>query len=165
LATRTEGARPAEGVEPSGAEEAPVLAAPRRGRFWLWVVAVVVVAGAVGSFVGASLGLRQSGPLAGQTAADGRPTIVVATAAAVASATPSPSVVAPTSVARSNATPAVAGASEYVVKPGDTLRTIAQEQYGDAQLWPRIYQANRDVIGADPDALIAGTRLILPPGG
>jgi len=136
---------------------------PRRGRFWLWLLVVLVVVAGVGSFIGTSLGLRQDGPLASQGAAAGRPTIVVATAAPVAPVTSSPSAVVPTNVANVSATPAVAGATEYVVQPGDTLRTIAQEQYGEAQLWPRIYQANRDTIGPDPDALQAGTRLILPP--
>jgi nucleoid-associated protein YgaU len=48
------------------------------------------------------------------------------------------------------------------VQPGDTLRSIALQHYGDASQWPRIYQANQDVIGPDPDALKAGTRLRLP---
>jgi len=49
------------------------------------------------------------------------------------------------------------------VQPGDTLRSIAQDQYGDAGQWPKIYQANRDQIGDDPDALVAGQTLQIPP--
>jgi nucleoid-associated protein YgaU len=62
------------------------------------------------------------------------------------------------------ATPSAPGAStEYVVQPGDTLRSIALEQYGDAEQWQRIYQANRAMIGANPDALVAGSTLTIPP--
>jgi nucleoid-associated protein YgaU len=69
-----------------------------------------------------------------------------------------PSVVAPTTVTASSG-PQV---SDYVVQPGDTLRSIAEREYGDATQWPRIYDANRDVIGPDPDALQAGMQLRLP---
>ena len=34
--------------------------------------------------------------------------------------------------------------------------------YGDAAQWPRIYDANRQTIGSDPDTLSAGTRLRIP---
>jgi nucleoid-associated protein YgaU len=62
------------------------------------------------------------------------------------------------------ATPPAQGAStEYVVQPGDTLRSIALDQYGDAEQWQRIYQANRSTIGPNPDALVAGTKLEIPP--
>ena len=134
----------------------------RVGRFWLLLALVLLVAGAIGSFVGASLGTRQGGPLSSSGAASGRPTIVVPTAVvapvASVSSSPAPSAVVPTAVAAV----APVAATDYVVQPGDTLRSIAQQQYGDAELWPRIYQANRDVIGSDPDALKAGTRLQLP---
>jgi nucleoid-associated protein YgaU len=49
-----------------------------------------------------------------------------------------------------------------VVQPGDSLRSIAMNQYGDANAWPRIYAANRALIGPDPDALEAGMSLTLP---
>jgi nucleoid-associated protein YgaU len=52
--------------------------------------------------------------------------------------------------------------NEYVVQPGDTLRSIARDEYGDPEQWPRVYDANRDVIGSDPDTLRAGTRLRIP---
>ena len=51
----------------------------------------------------------------------------------------------------------------YEVAAGDTLKTIAQRFYGDADAWQIIYDANRQAIGADPDALRAGTRLTIPP--
>ena len=138
--------------------------ASRAQKMWLLGGGLVVIAAVViGSAIGAWLGTRQGGPLSSQGAANGRPTIVVATAAvAKPSVSPSPSA----SVARESPTAAPGGESasstEYVVQPGDTLRTIAEQEYGDASVWPRIYQANRDVIGPDPDALKAGTRLQLP---
>ena len=61
----------------------------------------------------------------------------------------------------------------YVVEAGDTLWAIACRSLGAggrsaptsaevAAYWPRIYQANRDVIGNDPDLLFPGQRLALP---
>ena len=76
---------------------------------------------------------------------------------------PSPSTV-PSSVVAGATPPAPPEAStEYVVQPGDTLRSIALEQYGDAEQWQRIYQANRAAIGPNPDALVAGMKLQIPP--
>jgi nucleoid-associated protein YgaU len=113
--------------------------------------------------------MRQS-PLAAQGSPGARPTIVLATAAPAVSvaSSPVPSVVATPTVAVIAASPGElaaspgGGGSDYVVQPGDTLRSIAEREYGDATQWPRIYQANRDVIGPDPDALQAGMRLRLP---
>ena len=39
------------------------------------------------------------------------------------------------------------------MQSGDTLLTIAEQFYGDATQWRKIYDANKDVIGADPDKL------------
>jgi nucleoid-associated protein YgaU len=64
-------------------------------------------------------------------------------------------------VAGASPQPAVA-TTQYVVQPGDTLRSIAMDQYGDAQLWQIIYQANRSTIGANPDSLVAGKTLQIP---
>lgn len=52
--------------------------------------------------------------------------------------------------------------SEHVVEPGDTLSAIAQETAGDAESWPELYDANRTVIGADPDLILPGQVLVLP---
>jgi nucleoid-associated protein YgaU len=51
---------------------------------------------------------------------------------------------------------------EYTVEPGDTLRSIAAQVYGDPDRWSRIYDANRDTIGPDPDSLRVGLRLRIP---
>ena len=51
----------------------------------------------------------------------------------------------------------------YAVQPGDTLLSIAEQFYGDSTKWRRIYEANRDVIGDDPDKLKIDTKLKIPP--
>lgn len=51
----------------------------------------------------------------------------------------------------------------YVVKRGDSLQRIAArpEIYGDANQWPRLYEANRDMIGRDRK-LKVGQVLLVP---
>lgn len=52
---------------------------------------------------------------------------------------------------------------QHVVAPGDSLSKIAQKHYGDMHKWPVIYEANRDVIGADPNLTIKpGQQLLIP---
>jgi nucleoid-associated protein YgaU len=62
------------------------------------------------------------------------------------------------------ARPAATG-EKYVVAEGDTLTSIAQKQYGQATKADidRIYQANKETIGPDPNALKAGMELVIPP--
>jgi LysM repeat protein len=49
----------------------------------------------------------------------------------------------------------------YTVTAGDTLSAIAA-RFGVRGGWPALYAANRSAIGADPDAVHAGIRLIIP---
>jgi nucleoid-associated protein YgaU len=49
----------------------------------------------------------------------------------------------------------------YVVKAGDTLRSIAEEFYGDGSKWMEIYKANKAII-KDPDVLYPGLELKIP---
>lgn len=51
----------------------------------------------------------------------------------------------------------------YEIQPGDSMLTIAEQFYGDATQWRRIYDANRDVIGSNPDTLKPGTTIKIPP--
>lgn len=51
----------------------------------------------------------------------------------------------------------------YIVRPGDTLGGIARQYYNDPGLWQTIYRANRGVIGSNPDRVVEGTVLIIPP--
>ena len=53
------------------------------------------------------------------------------------------------------------GARTYVVRPGDTLGTIALRRYGNVWMWRKIYEANKDVL-KDPDLVPVGVRLRLP---
>jgi phage tail protein X len=48
-----------------------------------------------------------------------------------------------------------------VVRPGDTLSSIAEQEYGDPAAWHRIHRANRGVL-SDPDLLPVGLSLTIP---
>lgn len=50
----------------------------------------------------------------------------------------------------------------YEVKAGDSLSKIARREYGDANAWRSIFEANRDVI-KDPDLIYPGQKLRIPP--
>ena len=50
----------------------------------------------------------------------------------------------------------------YEVKTGDVLGTISQTVYGTSRSWKKIYDANRDVIGDNPNSLKLGTKLRIP---
>jgi nucleoid-associated protein YgaU len=47
------------------------------------------------------------------------------------------------------------------VKKGETLSKIAQEYYGDASLYPKIFEANRDSI-KDPNLIRIGQKIRIP---
>ena len=53
--------------------------------------------------------------------------------------------------------------SNYTVQQGDTLSSIAQQAYGDGNKWQIIYDANKQVIGSDPNLLRPGEVLYIPP--
>ena len=50
----------------------------------------------------------------------------------------------------------------YVVVSGDSLSKIAKREYGNANEWNRIYEANRDIL-KDPDKIQPGQKLRIPP--
>jgi uncharacterized protein YidB (DUF937 family) len=50
----------------------------------------------------------------------------------------------------------------YTVVAGDSLSKIAKRAYGNADDWRRIYEANREVIGANPDLIRPGQKLRIP---
>jgi nucleoid-associated protein YgaU len=54
-----------------------------------------------------------------------------------------------------------ASEKSYEVKAGDTLSKIAKQEYGDANLWRRIYDANKDIL-KDPDKIYPGQTLKIP---
>lgn len=49
------------------------------------------------------------------------------------------------------------------IRPQDTLSDLAIRYYGDENLWSRIYNANRDVIGRNPHVLTIGINIVIPP--
>jgi nucleoid-associated protein YgaU len=50
----------------------------------------------------------------------------------------------------------------YVVVSGDSLSKIAKREYGDANKWKQLFEANRDII-KDPNLIHPGQKLKLPP--
>jgi nucleoid-associated protein YgaU len=60
----------------------------------------------------------------------------------------------------SSTAPSAAGRS-YTVQKGDSLSKIAKREYGDAQQWRRIYEANRDLI-QNPDLIYPGQVFRIP---
>jgi nucleoid-associated protein YgaU len=49
----------------------------------------------------------------------------------------------------------------YVVKSGDSLSKIAKREYGNANEWQRIFEANKDIL-SDPDKIYPGQTLKIP---
>jgi nucleoid-associated protein YgaU len=49
----------------------------------------------------------------------------------------------------------------YVVVKGDSLSKIAKREYGDANKWRAIYEANKELIN-DPDLIYPGQELKIP---
>lgn len=52
----------------------------------------------------------------------------------------------------------------HKVKSGETLSAIAQEHYGSGskEMWMKIYNANKAIIGDNPSALKVGQELLIP---
>jgi nucleoid-associated protein YgaU len=53
------------------------------------------------------------------------------------------------------------GFAQHEVVAGDTLSALAQHWYGNAALWPRIFEANRNQI-LDPNLIFVGQVLRIP---
>ncbi|MBN1487386.1 MAG: LysM peptidoglycan-binding domain-containing protein [Anaerolineae bacterium] len=45
---------------------------------------------------------------------------------------------------------------EHTVAAGETLSKISEKYYGSGERWRDIYEANKDVIGSDPNLLKIG---------
>jgi LysM repeat protein len=56
---------------------------------------------------------------------------------------------------------AATASKTYTVKAGDTLSKIAKEHFGDANAYPKIFEANRDQL-SDPDKIKPGQILKIP---
>ena len=53
-------------------------------------------------------------------------------------------------------------AKTYTVKKGDSLSAIARQVYGDAGKWKKIYEANKGVIGGNPNLIYPGQTYTIP---
>lgn len=71
------------------------------------------------------------------------------------------------SVSTAQAAPTACGndVQTYSVAAGDTLSKIALVAFGDYSAWPRIfeYPGNVEAIGENPDLILIGTRINIPP--
>ena len=50
----------------------------------------------------------------------------------------------------------------YTIVSGDSLSKIAKREYGNANDWPRIFEANKDIL-KDPNKIFPGQKLRIPP--
>lgn len=66
------------------------------------------------------------------------------------------------SVPAAPAAPAAPATKVYVVQRNDTLIGIARKVYGDATMYPRVYEANKDVLSSPNARLYVGQRLRMP---
>jgi nucleoid-associated protein YgaU len=53
------------------------------------------------------------------------------------------------------------GFLQHTVAPGQSLSSIAAQYYGNANLWPRLFEANRNTI-LDPNRIFVGQVLRVP---
>jgi nucleoid-associated protein YgaU len=61
------------------------------------------------------------------------------------------------------APPVQAKVEYYLIKKGDTLSAIAKQFYGKPNDYPRIFEANREVI-KDPNLIFPGQKIRIPLG-
>jgi hypothetical protein len=66
-----------------------------------------------------------------------------------------------TAPAAEQPTGSIGSGKTYVVVKGDSLSKIAKREYGDANKWQKIYEANKDLI-SDPDLIYPGQELKVP---
>jgi len=52
--------------------------------------------------------------------------------------------------------------NDYVVQPGDNLWSISVATYGTGYNWSKVYEANKEVLGANPNQIEKGTKIALP---
>ncbi|MGE0440112.1 MAG: LysM peptidoglycan-binding domain-containing protein [Gemmatimonadales bacterium] len=53
----------------------------------------------------------------------------------------------------------------HTVVKGDSLSKIAKQYYGKVTLWKMLYEANKAVVGANPDLIKPGQVLVIPELG
>ena len=55
----------------------------------------------------------------------------------------------------------VPGTQYYTIQKGDTLYAVAKQFYGDGMKYPKIFEANREVI-EDADKIYPGQKIRIP---
>lgn len=50
----------------------------------------------------------------------------------------------------------------YILEPQDNLYLLAQRFYGNGNLWPLIYNRNKENIGENPEHIEAGMIIVIP---
>ena len=68
---------------------------------------------------------------------------------------------APAAAAAAAGGPSSTAARTYTVQPGDSLSKISKHFYGDANMYMKIFDANKDKL-SDPDKVKVGTELLIP---
>jgi LysM repeat protein len=56
----------------------------------------------------------------------------------------------------------VATPTQYTIRAGDCLWNIAKNQLGDGMKWQDLFNANKDVLGSNPELIHPGTTINLP---
>jgi nucleoid-associated protein YgaU len=56
----------------------------------------------------------------------------------------------------------IAKGEEHTIRAGDTLTKLAEQYYGSAGKWERIYEANRESI-KNPNYVFIGQKITIPP--
>lgn len=70
---------------------------------------------------------------------------------------------AATAASTAESTPAPAPqVKTHVVQKGESLSLIAKQYYGDVHKWKQIYEANKALIGDNPDVIQPGQELVIP---
>ena len=65
-------------------------------------------------------------------------------------------------VARKPEVKPVVQSRTYTVVRGDNLWNISKKYYGNGNQWRKIYNANKKVIGSNPDLIFPGQKLKIP---
>jgi nucleoid-associated protein YgaU len=56
----------------------------------------------------------------------------------------------------------IATEAKHVVVAGDSLTKLAEKYYGDQKMYMILYEANKEVIGDDPNLIKVGMELVVP---
>ena len=83
------------------------------------------------------------------------------TSGAAPATAPAPAA-APTGTGGGGASGGGSGGTTYTVKKGDNLWTLAKKFYGSGADYTKIYEANRDTIGKNPNLIYPGQTFTIP---